>query len=108
MEPKEGNGTKVSTDIESIRRTISVHRDELRERYGVAWIGVFGSYVRDQQTASSDVDVLVTFKTPPSLFEFVALENYLSDLLGTEVDLVMRDALKPHLSRRILDEVVRL
>lgn len=108
MEPKEGNGTKVSTDIESIRRTISVHRDELRERYGVAWIGVFGSYVRDQQTASSDVDVLVTFKTPPSLLEFVALENYLSDLLGTEVDLVMRDALKPHLSRRILDEVVRL
>jgi predicted nucleotidyltransferase len=38
----------------------------------------------------------------------VALEDYLSDLLGTEVDLVMRDALKPHLSRRILDEVVRL
>lgn len=108
MKPKEGNGTKVRADIESIRRTISIHRDELRERYGVAWIGVFGSYVRDQQTASSDVDVLVTFKTPPSLLEFVALENYLSDLLGTEVDLVMRDALKPHLSRRILDEVVRL
>ncbi len=108
MEPKKGDGTKVSTDIESIRRRIATHRDELRERYGVAWIGVFGSYVRDQQTASSDVDVLVTFKTPPSLLEFVALENYLSDLLGTDVDLVMRDALKPHLSRRILDEVVRL
>ena len=108
MKPTKGAGTEVSIDIESIRRTIATHRDELRERYGVTWIGVFGSYVRDKQTAGSDVDVLVTFKTPPSLLEFVALEDYLSDLLSTEVDLVMRDALKPHLSRRILDEVVRL
>jgi hypothetical protein len=98
----------VRIDIESVRRTIATHRDELHERYGVTRIGVFGSYVRDQQAASSDVDVLVTFKTPPSLLEFVALEIHLSDLLGPEVDLVMRDALKPHLSRRILDEVVRL
>jgi hypothetical protein len=108
VEPTNGDQIEVRIDIESIRRTIATHRDELHERYGVTWIGVFGSYVRDRQTASSDVDVLVTFKTPPSLLEFVALENYLSDLLGTEVDLVMRDALKPHLSRRILDEVVRL
>ena len=45
---------------------------------------------------------------PPSLLGFIALENYLSGLLGVKVDLVMRDALKPHIGRHILDEVLPL
>ena len=45
---------------------------------------------------------------PPSLLGFIALENYLSDLLGVKVDLVMRDALKPHIGRHILDGVLPL
>jgi len=104
----ERDGADVRANTECIRQTIDTHREEIRDRYGVAWIGIFGSYVREEQVADSDVDVLVTFTTPPSLLEFVALENYLSDLLGLEVDLVMRDALKPHLSQRILEEVVKL
>lgn len=78
----------------------------LRERYHIKSLGVFGSYVRDEQSCHSDLDLLVTFSEPPSLLEFVALENHLSDLLGVNVDLVMQDALKPHLGRRILEEVV--
>ena len=80
----------------------------LRERYRVRTLGVFGSYARGEQRRQSDLDLLVDFDEPPSLLGFIALENYLSDLLGVKVDLVMRDALKPHIGRHILDEVLPL
>lgn len=67
---------------------------------------MFGSYVRQQQHVGSDVDLLVTFVEPPSLIQFIELENELSDRLGIKVDLVMRDALKPAIGQRILNEVV--
>ena len=78
----------------------------LTERYHVQSLGVFGSYVRDEQRTDSDVDVLVTFDTLPSLLKFIELENYLSDVLGVHVDLVMKDALKPNIGKQILSEVV--
>ena len=52
----------------------------------------------------SDLDLLVTFSETPGLFAFVALENHLSDVLGIEVDLVMKDSLKPNIGERILAE----
>jgi predicted nucleotidyltransferase len=78
----------------------------LAEQYRVEALGVFGSYVRDEQSPDSDLDLLVTFHEPPSLLRFIELENYLSDLLGVKVDLVMKDALKPRIGERILNEVV--
>ncbi len=62
--------------------------------------------MRQEQTADSDLDVLVEFTEPPSLFEFARLEYDLSEQLGIKVDLVMKDALKPALGQRILKEVV--
>ncbi|MEM2169145.1 MAG: nucleotidyltransferase family protein, partial [Candidatus Bathyarchaeia archaeon] len=56
----------------------------------------------------SDIDILVEFEEPPSLFEFMDLEDYLSKLLGLKVDLVTREALKPRIGERILREVVYL
>lgn len=80
----------------------------MKEQYQVDSLGIFGSYVRQEQGSESDLDVLVTFSEPPSLLTFVALENHLSDLLGVPVDLVMRDTLKPRLGQVILEEVVRV
>jgi uncharacterized protein len=79
---------------------------KLMQRYHVQSLGVFGSYVRGQQHDASDLDLLVTFDEPPSLLQFIELENELADTLGVKVDLVMRDALKPAIGRRILSEVV--
>ena len=79
---------------------------DLSERFGVGSLGIFGSYVRGQEREGSDLDVLVEFMEPPDLFEFVALRRDLSDLLGVNVDLVMKRALKPRLGERILAEVV--
>ena len=78
----------------------------LAERYGVETLEVFGSYVRDEQRTDSDLDILVTFKEAPSLLTFIAIENYLSDLLGVKVDLVMKDSLKPKIGERILREAI--
>ena len=80
----------------------------LVERYGVEKLEVFGSHVRQEQTKDSDLDVLVTSKEAPSLLTFIALENYLSDLLGVKVDLVTQDSLKPKISQRVLNEAITL
>lgn len=78
----------------------------LAERYSVEKLEVFGSYVRAEQKKNSDLDVLVTFKEVPSLLTFIAIENYLSDLLGVKVDLVMKDSLKPRIGKNILREAI--
>lgn len=78
----------------------------IMEQYQVKSLGIFGSFVRQEQRADSDLDLLVTFVEPPSLLRFIELENYLSDQLGIQVDLVMQDALKPALGSQILQEAV--
>ena len=78
----------------------------MAEHYHVASLGLFGSYLRGEQRADSDLDVLATFDEVPSLFQLVSLENHLSDLLGVKVDLVLRDSLKPHIGQNILQQVV--
>jgi len=94
--------------LEEILDTLRTHMPQLRERHAVRSIGVFGSYARGQQTNRSDLDLLVEFDDPPGLLEFIALENELSDLLGVKVDLVTRNALRPRIGKRILEEVVML
>lgn len=79
---------------------------EIAQRFHVKSLSLFGSYVRGQQRKRSDLDILVEFSEPPSFFEFLALERYLSELLGVKVDLVMKDALKPTIGRHILAEAV--
>ena len=93
-------------DVDSIKRTILQHKKELKEQFKVKNIGVFGSYVRGEQKQQSDVDVLVEFEEPIGLFEFMDLEMYLTSLVGVKVDLVSKKALKPHIGKHILEEVV--
>ena len=95
-------------EIEKVKKTISNHIDILTEEYHVKTLGVFGSYVRDEQTVKSDIDILVEFTQPVGLFTFIGLEEYLSKLLGLNVDLVLRDGIKPRLKDRILREVISL
>ena len=91
--------------LPELRRILRREMPHLRERYKVRSLGVFGSYVRGEQRPGSDLDVLVDFDEVPSLLTFVNLQNHLSDLLGVPVDLVMREALKPRIGERILEEM---
>ncbi len=47
--------------VEQLKATLALHKEELREKFKVKEIGLFGSYVRREQKKKSDVDVLVTF-----------------------------------------------
>jgi predicted nucleotidyltransferase len=76
----------------------------LRTEYHVRTLEVFGSFARGEAREDSDLDLLVTFDEVPTLFKFVELENHLSDNLGVNVDLVMKDSLKPAIGKRILKE----
>ena len=95
-------------DIQGIRSVLLQHKGELREKFKVKTIGVFGSFVRGEQKEKSDVDVLVEFEEPVGLFEFMDLEAYLTGILGVKVDLVSKRALKPHIGQHILEEVINI
>jgi predicted nucleotidyltransferase len=101
-----GPANMVNLEAEQFRAILRRELPTLAARYCVASLGLFGSYVRRENRPDSDLDVLVSFTDLPGLFRFVELEDYLSDLLGVKVDLVMRDALKPRIGQRILSEVV--
>jgi len=95
-----------SPTVEELRDQIRGMMPLLRDQYGVDTLALFGSYVRQEESDKSDLDVLVSFRKTPSLFSFVRLENYLSDELGLKVDLVMKNALKPGIGRTILREAI--
>ncbi len=78
----------------------------MHAQFRVAALGLFGSYIRDEAGAESDVDILVEYESPPTLFEFVRLQDYLSSKLDLQVDLVMKSSLKPKIGARILAEVI--
>lgn len=95
-------------NLEYLRKTLHSHKKELNQKYGVREIGIFGSFVRNEQHETSDVDILIEFDKAVDLLTFVNLKNYLSDLLNVNVDLVMKRALKPKIGQRILQEVVKI
>ena len=83
------------------------HEPELKRRFGVAKIGIFGSFSRGEERPDSDVDVLVTFQKGRKTFDnFMGTKFYLEDLFRRKVDLVTDAALKPLIRDPILQDVV--
>lgn len=92
--------------LNEIKEIIQKHKPEIQEKYKVKEIGVFGSFVRHEEKEDSDIDILVSFREPIGLFEFMDLEDYLKKLTQLNIDLVSRKALKPKIEQRILKEVI--
>jgi predicted nucleotidyltransferase len=92
--------------VHELLATIKAHKQILKERYNVKEIGVFGSFVRSEQTTESDVDILVDFFEVPDLLVFINLERYLQRVLRKKVDLVRKPVVRKELKERILNEVV--
>lgn len=98
-----------NSSLDELTSVLREHLPELRERYSVRSLGVFGSYVRGEQHKRSDLDILVDIDDPSlTLFQFVELRDYLSEILGKRVDLVEKQALKPTIGKHVLEEVVFL
>jgi len=83
-----------------------VEKERRIKEYGVKRIGLFGSYVRNEQKRKSDVDILVEFEKEKITFDnYMHLKFLLEDLFGRKVDLVILDDLKRQLKPYILREV---
>ncbi|MBC8204999.1 nucleotidyltransferase family protein [bacterium] len=92
--------------LDEIKQIIDDHRSDIEELYKVNRIGLFGSYVRGEQKDDSDLDVLVSFSEPVSLFWLVKVEIFLSEILGIKVDLVPEKDIRIELKDGILSEAV--
>jgi uncharacterized protein len=94
--------------LDEIRQAIKSHQNVLARKYGVEAVGVFGSYVRGEERADSDLDLLVEMLRPVDLLELVGAEIYLTEALGVKVDLVPKRSLRVELRETILREAVSL
>jgi len=94
------------TSLNEIKAKLSAHKNELSQKYKVKEIGIFGSYLRQAQREDSDIDIVVAFEKTPGLLKFIELENHLSDLLGVEVDLVRKEAIRAELKESILRDTL--
>ena len=77
--------------------------------YGVNNIGLFGSFVRGDQTPTSDIDILVEFHPDKHTFDnFMEVAFLLEKILDRKVELITLEALSPHIGPHILREVERV
>ena len=91
-------------DTEQILKIVEANREKLRD-FGVRRLGLFGSAVRGEATEESDLDFLVELEIK-TFDNYMDLKEFLEELFGCKVDLVMKDALKPRLREPILKETV--
>lgn len=93
--------------LDEIKATLREVLPELRRRYPIASVGIFGSWVRGESSKDSDLDLLVTFDGPIG-WEIVTLEDELAERLGLPVELVLEQSLRPHIGAAVRREVQRV
>ena len=91
--------------LNEIREILKQQKEFLKKKYKIKEIGIFGSYVRGEQTHTSDVDILVEFYETPDFLTFLEIERFLEELLGVKVDLVRKSALRKEIYEQVLQEV---
>jgi hypothetical protein len=99
------------TDVrtsEQIKAELRAILPELRRRWPISYLGLFGSWARGEQRPDSDLDLLVDFDGPLDLYAYVGLQDEIGRRLGLPVDLVHRRGLRPFIGGRILAEVQAL
>ena len=94
--------------LKEIQAILHVHAGELRDRFGLTNLAVFGSVVRGEAREDSDVDIMVEVERSIGLIGLVGAENYLSDLLGIKVDLVLKRSVRRELREQIYREAVQV
>lgn len=93
------------SSFKEIEKILKKNKEILEKEYNIKKIGIFGSYSRNEENASSDIDILVEFYETPG-WEFYELKDFLEELLGKKVDLVTKNALRIEMKENILSEVI--
>ena len=94
-------------NLQEIREILKDKMPNIKDKYGVKNLYIFGSYVRGEQNKKSDLDILVEFEKGKKRFKnYMGLKFYLEDLFGKKVDLIIKEAVKPRLKKYIYEEAV--
>jgi len=92
----------------SILDLLNRHRDDIKQRFAVKRLALFGSAARDEMRQESDIDVLVGFEGPATLDGYMDLKFYLEALLGRRVDLVTEKGLRKEIRPNVERETIRV
>ncbi len=92
--------------LKEIKNILTEYKELLQKKYKIKEIGIFGSFVRNEQRERSDIDILIEFKEVPDLLKFIEIERKLERVLGRKIDLIEKKSIKPRLKKIILNEVV--
>lgn len=95
-------------DRQHVLKVLVKAKPELRHRYGVTRLALFGSTVRDAARSDSDVDVIVAFDGPATSKRYFGVQFYLEDELGLAVDLITEKAMRPELRPFIEKEAINV
>ena len=93
------------TNLTSIKNSLAALKPEMQQRFFVNSIGLFGSVVRDDFMASSDIDIIVDFTRPVGI-EFVDLADFIESKLNKKIDLVSRNGVKKKYFKQIESQIV--
>ena len=90
---------------DEILKILEELREEIKKKYKVKAIGLFGSVIREEQKETSDIDILVDFEDDADLIDLTGLALFLEDKLNQKVDVVSKRALREEIKERVLKEV---
>jgi hypothetical protein len=107
IRPHKGSENAMDT-LQDVEKKLSAIRPELKKKFKVNIIGVFGSVARGEESAVSDIDLLVDLDDDADLIDMVGLSQHLEEQLHRKIDIVPRRAIRPELSDRILRETIYL
>lgn len=91
---------------QSILENLKSLRPVVRNRFRADIKGIFGSYVRGEQDAGSDIDMLVDFDAGADLFDFVGLSDFLEERLNCSVDVVPIRSIREEIKTQVLGEAI--
>ena len=95
---------RCTIDMKNAPRKLKEIKHMLRSHYHIKRTGIFGSYVRSEENEKSDPDISVAFDRPTDIFNFMKLEEILSEKSDVKTGLVSKPALKPFTGERLLRE----
>ena len=96
-----------NSTLDEIVTYLKKNKTFLYDRFGVTRLGIFGSYVKNMQTISSDIDMVVEFeKDSKNIHSFLRLKRYLEEELSKKVDLGFEHSLKPIIREKIKDKII--
>ena len=93
--------------LEKILQTIKSNKDYLHNKYGVDNIAVFGSYLTNRHDENSDIDIFVDLENKYQTFDnFMELKFYLEEILGSKIDLSIKESIRKEFRNKILNEAI--